>query len=58
MENIIVIIISNILSFVIGGAWIQAKETKFGINANYICKKCKSTGCQSKFCEIMRNKGE
>lgn len=54
--EIIIILLSCILSFAVGGAWIQSKETRFGKKANYICNKCEATGCQSKFCEIMRKK--
>ena len=54
--EVLIVILSCILSFAIGGAWIQSKETNFGKKANWRCKNCEATGCQSKFCEIMRNK--
>jgi len=54
--EIIIFLLSNILSFFIGGSWLQAKETKFGKKANYKCENCEATGCQSKYCEVMRKK--
>jgi len=55
---IIIILISIVISFIIGGIWIQTKETKNGKQANFICNKCKAYSCQAKYCHTQRKRRE
>lgn len=43
-------VLTYVLTFCIGGAWLQAKESKFGIQAQFDCEHCNAYGCQYKWC--------
>lgn len=43
-----------LFGFIIGSAWMQSKETKFGIMAKFNCDNCEASGCQSKWCQSRR----
>lgn len=52
--NIIMHLMFGIFCFFIGGAYIQTKETKFGIEAKHNCNECLAQGCQGKYCYTKR----
>lgn len=54
MIHIFINLLIALISFFIGGAYIQVKETTFGIEAEHNCDKCLAQGCQGKYCYTKR----